>query len=114
MSSTNSIDAGTHKALRTFLDRLPAEIKVEHAFLYGSRARGDYRPDSDADLALVLAERGDDWRLLWDLGGLAYDVFLETGVLIQPVPISSTDWANPEDFSRPSLIRNIAREGIPL
>jgi uncharacterized protein len=87
---------------------------LERAFLYGSRARGDYRADSDADLALVLAEGGDDWRLLWDLSGLAYDVFLETGVLIQPVPISSSDWAHPETFVRPSFLRNIAREGIPV
>jgi predicted nucleotidyltransferase len=79
-----------------------------------ARARGDYRPDSDADLALILVQRGDDWQLLWDLSGLAYDVFLETGVLIQPVPISSSDWAHPERFPRPSFLRNVAREGISL
>lgn len=109
-----AIDAQTENALRTFLSRMSTEIRVERALLYGSRARGDYRPDSDADLALVLKERGDDWQLLWDLSGLAYDVFLETGVLIQPVPISSSHWARPETFTRPSFLRNVAREGIPL
>ena len=108
------IDEETEKALRAFLARLPNDIRVERALLYGSRARGDYRADSDADLALVLSERGDDWQLLWDLGGLAFDVFLETGILIQPVPISSADWAHPESFTRPSFLRNVAREGISL
>ncbi len=114
MRSMKEIDAGTEGALRAFLARLPAGLLVERAFLYGSRARGDYRPDSDADLALILAQRGNDWQLLWDLSGLAYDVFLETGVLIQPVPISSSDWAHPEGFPRPSFLRNVAREGISL
>jgi predicted nucleotidyltransferase len=110
----NSLDAETEKAVRAFLARLPSGIRVERALLYGSRARGDYRADSDADLALIMEDRGNDWQLLWDLSGIAYDVFLQTGVLIQPVPIASSDWAHPEDFSRPSFLRNIAREGIPL
>jgi uncharacterized protein len=114
MTSMKAIDAGTEGALRAFLARLPVGLQVERALLYGSRARGDYRPDSDADLALILAQQGNDWQLLWDLSGLAYDVFLETGVLIQPVPISSSDWAHPENFSRPSFLRNVEREGISL
>jgi uncharacterized protein len=114
MPAKKDIDAGTEGALRAFFARLPPGIQLERAFLYGSRARGDYRAESDADLALVLVEGGDDWRLLWDLSGLAYDVFLETGVLIQPVPISSSDWAHPETFVRPGFLRNIAREGIPV
>jgi predicted nucleotidyltransferase len=100
--------------VRAFLARLPADLRVEHALLYGSRARGDARPESDADLALVLQERADDWRVLWLLGGIAYDVFVETGVLIQPVPISTEHWTDPESFPRPSFLRNLTREGIRL
>jgi uncharacterized protein len=109
-----AIDSGTQRALRLFLARLPRGLRVERALLYGSRARGDHKPESDADLALILMAQADDWELLWDLSGLAYDVYLETGVMIQPVPISSEDWAHPEGFVRPSLLRNITREGIPL
>jgi predicted nucleotidyltransferase len=114
MPAMRVIDPQTEGALRAFLARLPADIAVERALLYGSRARGDYKPESDADLALVLKEQADDWRLLWDLSGLAYDVYLKTGIMIQPVPISSGDWANPNRFARPSFLRNITREGIPL
>jgi len=109
-----AIDSKTEEALRKFLARVPADIGVERAFLYGSRARGDYKVESDADLALVLRKQADDWQLLWDLSGLAYEIYLETGIMIQPVPISADDWAHPERFSRPSFLRNITREGIPL
>lgn len=112
--SMNAIDPKTEGALRAFLARVPAAIGVERAVLYGSRARGDYREDSDADLALVMKDQADDWRVLWDLSGLAYDVYLETGILIQPVPISTEDWADPSRYIRASFLRNITREGIPL
>jgi len=45
-----------------FLARLPAELRLQHAILYG--ARGEDRPDSDADLALILAEGEGDWQLV--------------------------------------------------
>jgi predicted nucleotidyltransferase len=41
-----AIDPATERAVRVFLARVPAELKVELALLFGSRARGDYRLDS--------------------------------------------------------------------
>ncbi len=61
----NGIDAGTEKAFRAFLARLASDLRVEWALLYGSRARGDCRADSDADLALVLPERGAIGNCCW-------------------------------------------------
>ena len=100
--------------MRTFLARLPADLRLEYAILYGSRARGEDRPDSDADLALILAEGEGDWQLVGNLSELAYDVFLERGILVQPVPISLRHWLNPEHFPRPGFLRNVARDGIVL
>jgi predicted nucleotidyltransferase len=108
------LDPDTEGAVRAFLARLPADFRVEHAILYGSRARGEGRPDSDADVALIVAEGADDGQLLGRLAELAYYVFLDTGILIQPVPISLKDWAHPEGFTRPGFLRNVAREGIIL
>ncbi len=53
------------------------------------------------------------WQLVGSLAELAYDIFLERGVLIQPVPIS-VHWLNPERFPRPGFLRNIARDGSVL
>lgn len=108
------LDSETERAVRKFIARIPDDLPVERVLLYGSRARGDYGPDSDADVAVVLRSGADDWKLLWMLTGLAYDVFVETGIMIQPVPVSSRDWADPDSFPRPSFLRNVAREGIQL
>lgn len=86
---------------------------MERAIVFGSRARGDNRLDSDADLALVL-ERGNELPILEQLAGLAFDVLMDTGILVQPVPISAQDWRHPEQTLRPGFLRNVAREGIAV
>jgi uncharacterized protein len=108
------LDPDTESTVRAFLARLPVDLRLEYAILYGSRARGEERPDSDADLALILAEGEGDWQLVGSLAELAYDVFLERGILVQPVPISLNHWLNPERFPRPGFLRNVARDGIVL
>ncbi|HVS76906.1 MAG TPA: nucleotidyltransferase domain-containing protein [Steroidobacteraceae bacterium] len=107
------LDPQTESAVRSYLARVPTELKIEKAIVFGSRARGDNRPDSDADLALIF-DRGNEWPIVGLLAGLAFDILMETGILVQPVPISSLDWAHPEQFPRPGFLRNVAREGIAV
>lgn len=109
-----SMDAFTENAVRNFLARTPTEVAVERAILFGSRARGENRPDSDADLALIVSGPGDVWKLTWLFGGFVFEVYIETGIMIQPVVISLDDWLHPERFSRPSFLRNVAQEGVTL
>lgn len=114
MPGMKFLDPDTESAVRKFLALIPADLEIERAILYGSRARGEARPDSDADLALLVANGRDNWKLVGDLAELAYVVLLDTGILIQPVPISLKNWVNPERFPRPGFLRNVAREGIVL
>ncbi len=114
LRSMKFLDPHTERAVRAFLARLPAGVRLEYAILYGSRARGEDRPDSDADVALIIAEGTADWQLVGTLAELAYEVFLDSGILIQPVPVSLAHWLNPERFPRPGFLRNVAREGIVL
>src|ERR1017187_5207471 len=104
------LDPDTEGAIREFLARIPADIRPERAILFGSRARGEHRPDSDADLALIVADHDDVWHLTSVFGGLAFDVLMDTDIFIQPVVISLKDWLHPEGFMRPGFLRNIARE----
>ena len=58
------LDPDTESAVRNFLARIPADIRLDRAILFGSRARGEHTPDSDADVALILHERGNDGKTL--------------------------------------------------
>lgn len=107
--------AGDTHAATAFLEKLRATYDVSRAIMFGSRARGDSRPDSDLDLAVIIhGKRGDFIDTKLDMAGLAFDVLMETGVLIQALPIWEDDFTHPEQFPNPALMRNIAREGIPL
>jgi antitoxin ChpS len=105
--------AGDIRAIAAFLERLRGTYDVSQTIMFGSRARGDHRPDSDLDLAVVLnGERGDFVDTKLDMAGLAFDVLMETGVLVQAFPLWQDDLAHPERFSNPALVRAIVREGI--
>lgn len=107
----NRIDAAVMK----FMEIVSSHYKVDHFLLFGSRARHDFRPDSDIDVAVVIeGERGDFVGTKLAMADLAYDVLLDTGVRIQPLPIWEGEWKHPEAYPNPRLLRNIEREGIRL
>ena len=109
------IDADTERAARVFLERIKDKYPFSDAILYGSRARGDHTPDSDADIAIVLKGRpGDRTDAALDWAGIAFHVLMETGVRVQGFPVWPEELARPETFSNPALIDNILRDGIHL
>lgn len=66
-------------ALRAVVERLSLEIRPHEIYLFGSRARGDHRPDSDFDLLVITrtsdGEAGADFnRMRKPLKGLFVDV----------------------------------------
>jgi predicted nucleotidyltransferase len=108
-------DVDTARAVCAFMGRVSPRYPVSGAILFGSRARGHFRPDSDADVAILL--RGQPHPFLATklaLADIAYDVLLDTGIRIQPLPIWEEEWLHPESYSNPRLLHNIDREGIRL
>jgi predicted nucleotidyltransferase len=98
-----------------FLQKLRCAYDVAELIMFGSRARGDHRPDSDLDLAVVLkGQRGDFIETKLNMAGIAFDVLMETGMLVQPLPLWDGDLAHPERFTNPTLIRNISSDGVRL
>ena len=101
-------------ALRAFTEELVRREggRFRSAFLFGSHARGEDRDESDVDVAVILSEMPAsliDTKLA--LADIAYDVLLETGVLIQPMPLSLDEWDHPEHHRNPRLVNNIRRDG---
>ena len=103
------------EAVLVFGEKLADRFNTVQLILFGSRARGDSHAESDADVAVILAGTpGDFVDTKLDMAGLAFDVLVETGVLIQALPVWECEWANPAGYSNPVLRQNIAREGIVL
>ncbi|TAK90088.1 MAG: nucleotidyltransferase domain-containing protein [Burkholderiaceae bacterium] len=114
-TSVSRIDPNTANAARIFLGRLAGRYPVDHAILFGSRARHNHQVDSDADIAVVLhGPHGERTNAAIDMAGIAFDVLLDTGVLIQALPLWEDELEHPEQFSNPALIENIRREGVRL
>jgi predicted nucleotidyltransferase len=54
--------------------------------LFGSKARGDDKPDSDIDLLVIVAT--DDWHIRDKVYDVATDILLQMDVCISPKVIS--------------------------
>lgn len=55
---------------------------------HGSRARGDFRPGSDVDPAVVLhGARGNIWDKAEAMSNITFDVLIETGILVTALPL---------------------------
>ena len=83
--------------------------------IFGSRARGDARPDSDVDLAVILED--GDWRFWdeqWLLSGLAYEALIDEGLFIQPWPVRRSAWEEPALHHNPRLIKAMRRDARSL
>lgn len=103
------------EAVLVFGEKLAGRFDAVQLILFGSRARGDYHGESDADVAVVLAgQPGDFVDTKLEMADLAFEVLLDTGVLIQALPVWECEWANPNGYSTPELLENIVRDGIVL
>ena len=108
-------DSETLRAAHAFLRRLEGRFPVAEGILFGSRARRTHRAGSDVDLAVVLSgPRGDLTAAALDMAGIAFEVMLDTGILVEALPLWADEFDRPETFGNPALIRNIRRNGVRL
>jgi len=109
------MDAKSELTTRLFLAQVNSRFNMAGAILFGSQARRDARSDSDADLAILLKGKpGHRLDVALEMADMAFDVMLETGVMIDPLPLWEEEWSHPETFNNPALLENIRREGIWL
>jgi predicted nucleotidyltransferase len=83
--------------------------RIERIVLYGSRARGDARPDSDYDVAVFLHDMTDRARELNQLADIGTEILEATGEAVHAMPYRAGFYNE-----RTPLMREIRREGIDL
>jgi predicted nucleotidyltransferase len=90
---------------RAALDRVYGD-RVERVVLFGSRARGDARPDSDYDVAVFLKDLADRWDEVDRSADIATDIMDETGALVHAMPYRAETYRD-----RTPLMHEVRGEG---
>jgi predicted nucleotidyltransferase len=112
MNGTREDRIASDPVVALFLDRT-REIRSAGArfLLFGSRARGDGRPDSDYDVLVVLPKRDPDTKSrLYDA---VMDVLWETDCLVSLKVFDRAPYDRLAAIPTP-FMGNVAREGIQI
>lgn len=104
--------------VRLFVERVRELLgdKILEFRIFGSKVRGDFKPDSDIDILLVLDS--DDWRIREKISNIAaeidiVDIAYGPGIGISPVVYSMREYEKNRYFGT-LFIRDVEREGVSL
>ncbi|MCD8082320.1 MAG: nucleotidyltransferase domain-containing protein [Clostridiales bacterium] len=107
----------TRSELSTILSELAKSYRrtygsnLQKVILYGSYARGDYREDSDIDVAAIVKgprrELQDELKKVWDV---SHDLGLEYGTIVSPTVIPYDEFEAMKDDL--PYYKNIETEGV--
>jgi predicted nucleotidyltransferase len=106
-----SLDTPDKQALREFVAYLNKAIpeKIKSVALFGSKARGDSKQDSDIDVLVILTR--EDRELRRAILKQAARFSLKYDVLLSPRVIGAERWEQMRGFS---LYQNVQREATSL
>ncbi len=82
------------------------------AYLFGSRARGDFQPDSDWDILILIDEQRVTNEIEDKFRDGLYDIELESGQIISTFIYPKKYWENTLIYS--PLYKNVQKEGVLL
>ena len=82
------------------------------AFLFGSRARGDNRPDSDWDILILINNQIVTNEIENKFRDVLYNIELESGQIISTFIYPKSFWQKNLRFS--PLYKSVKKEGIKL
>ena len=83
--------------------------RVERVVLFGSRARGDTKPDSDYDIAVFLEDVGTFTDESSRLAAVSTDILLDTGAVISATPFPAGAYRE-----RTGFMHELRKDGLDL
>ena len=83
--------------------------KLERVVLFGSRARGDARPDSDYDIAVFIRDPESFGDEAARLATIETDILFDTGAVINALPFRVGAY-----LKRTGLMSELRRDGVDL
>jgi uncharacterized protein len=95
------------EALDALVSRLVAALDPQMIWLFGSRARGDARPDSDFDLLVVAKPTGADWAEDYEK---VYAPTMGSGIGVDVVPCALFGYEEALELNT-SFVTRIVTEG---
>jgi predicted nucleotidyltransferase len=107
MSVTRTDDAVLVR-FRLALDKVYGS-NIERVVLFGSRARGDARADSDYDVAVFLNSFDSFNREAARLAAIETDILYDTGAVINAMPFHAGAW-----HAGTGLMAELRRDGVDL
>lgn len=96
------------RLFRVALDEIYGE-RLERVVLFGSRARGDARPDSDYDVAVFLKDFESFGAEAGRLADIETDILFDTGAVINALPFKAGAYRQ-----RTGLMAELRRDGRDL
>ncbi len=108
ISSSRPVD---DPIIRDFVVSLRTQMgpRLRQVFLFGSRARGDAKEDSDYDMLVIVDQRTLELRnKILEIEARLMDRY---GALVATVLQSEEEWEQAQGLP---LARNVAREGMAL
>lgn len=97
-------------AIERAAEILRRQFPIDRLILFGSKARGDDKPDSDIDL-LVLTRERVDWRQHDAMLHVIFHLQLELEVMLSPVIIEAEEWEHGVSQALP-LRKEVDRDGV--
>jgi predicted nucleotidyltransferase len=97
------------KRIKKELLRIEPEAEI---YLFGSRARGDFKSDSDWDVLVLSPQKQITYDYELKLREPIFDIELETGEIISLLIYSKTDWKNKKNISL--LFHQVSKEGLKI
>jgi predicted nucleotidyltransferase len=101
------------EALGEFCARIRAALgsNLRELRLFGSKARGDSRPDSDLDVLVVVADdrvRAEDLAI-----DIAFDINVASNLYISPRVLTTESLSDPV-WRTTLFVQTVTREGVAL